>query len=54
MGRVPEADLLDTVLLPDLECVVLEAGEEVWHPAGDGRVDSHLVEHGCGFDGGVE
>ena len=47
---LPEADLLDPVLLPDLESVILEAGEEVGHAAGDGGVNSHFVEHGCGFD----
>ena len=49
-SNLPEADLLDPMLLPDLQRVVLETREQVWHPAWEGGVDSELVDH---LDGGL-
>lgn len=42
---VPKPDLLDPVLLPQLERVVLEAGQEVRHASRHGGVDAHFVNH---------
>lgn len=44
---LPEADLFDPMFLPDAQGVVLEAGEEIGHAAGDGGVDAEFVDHDC-------
>ena len=42
---LPETNLLDAVLLPDPQRMVLESCKEVWHPAWEGRVDAEFVDH---------
>ena len=41
----PESHLLDPMLFPNLERVVLESSEQVWHPARDDGIDSKFVNH---------
>jgi len=47
---LPEADLFDTMLLPDLQRVVFEPGQQVRHSPGHSRVDAEFVDH---LDGGL-
>lgn len=43
--RGPESDLLDSVLLPDTQCMILKTCEQIGHTAWDRRVDAEFVDH---------
>lgn len=41
----PKPDLLDSVLLPDAQSMVLEPRQKIWHAARERGVDAQFVNH---------